>query len=281
MKTHSFSGRRLAAAAAVALTAALAVGVGAGAASAAEPASNAKPTAKPTVVLVHGAFADSSGWNNVIDELQRDGYPVQAVANPLRSLSSDSAYLRSVLESIPGDVVLVGHSYGGAVITNAATGNEHVKALVYIAAIAPDAGDAVIDFLDPVKYPGGVADPAKDLVSRPIAGGDTESLINTTRFRDIFAADLPKKDAARMAVTQRPAASLSMTEKSGEPAWKTIPSWYQVSTQDKAVSPVAQRYFAENIGAETSEVKGSHVAFISHAKETAKTIEKAAKATTK
>jgi pimeloyl-ACP methyl ester carboxylesterase len=231
---------------------------------------------KPTVVLVHGAFADASGWGGVIDKLEDDGYPVIAVANPLRGLASDSAYVRSVIDSIPGDVVLVGHSYGGAVITNAATGANNVNALVYVAAFAPDQGETVGQFNDPVKYPGGLS--AESLVFRPFPGG-VDATIDPASFRAIFAADLPEQQTRIMAATQRPTAVGVLEEKSGDPAWKTIPSWYQVSAQDHALSPVAQRFFAERMGAHTTTINASHAGYISHPTETANVIESAARAT--
>ncbi|MGF0114799.1 alpha/beta fold hydrolase [Promicromonospora sp. Marseille-Q5078] len=234
--------------------------------------------AKPTIVLVHGAFADGSGWNGVIAELQHDGYPVIAAANPLRSLEADSAYVRSIIDSVDGDVVLVGHSYGGGVITNAATGADNVDALVYVAGHAPDKGETVGQFSDPEQYPGSELTP-DSLVTRPYAGG-ADITIDPARFRQIFAADLPASEARLMAATQRPADVSILEEPSpGEPAWKTIPSWYQVSSDDKALSPVAQRFFAKRMGAHTTEVKASHVGFISHPKTTANVIESAARAT--
>lgn len=262
----------------VAVSAALALGVGA---SVAQADSGRHPghgsTPKPTVVLVHGAFADASGWGGVIGELQQDGYPVLAVANPLRGLASDSAYVRSVVDTIDGDVVLVGHSYGGAVITNAATGAENVEALVYTAAFAPDLGETINKFNDPTQFPGAELTPDA-LVFRPYPDG-VDVTIAPSEFRRIFAADLPPRQTRLMAATQRPAAAASLDDQSGEPAWKTIPSWYQISTQDKAISPVAQRFLAERMGARTTSIDASHVGYISHPSTTANLIESAARAT--
>jgi pimeloyl-ACP methyl ester carboxylesterase len=256
----------------------LALGVGAGLAQAdSSQHPGQSSTEKPTVVLVHGAFADASGWGGVIGELQHDGYPVLAVANPLRGLASDSAYVRSVLDSIDGDVVLVGHSYGGAVITNAATGAENVEALVYVAAFAPDLGETINKYNDPTQYPGSELTPDA-LVFRPYPGG-VDVTIDPARFQRIFAADLPSRQTRLMAATQRPAAAASLDEQSGEPAWKTIPSWYQISARDKAISPVAQRFLAERMGAHTTTVDASHVGYISHPTRTANLIESAARAT--
>lgn len=270
--------RRLGTVVGVAVSAALALGVGA---SVAQADSGHRPDRdtheKPTVVLVHGAFADASGFGGVIDKLQRDGYPVIAVGNPLRGLASDAAYVRSVVDSIDGDVVLVGHSYGGGVITNAATGADNVDALVYIAAHAPDKGETVSDFNDPAQYPGSLLEP-ESLVLRPFPGG-VDATIDPAHFREIFAQDLPAQQARLMAATQRPADVAVLEEPSGEPAWKTIPSWYQVSNNDHALSPTAQRFFAKRMGAHTSSINASHAGYVSHPIETANVIESAARAT--
>lgn len=222
-------------------------------------------TSKPTVVLVHGAFADASGWSGVVTRLQDEGYPVIAPANPLRSVAGDATYLRSVLASIDGPVILVGHSYGGVVITNAATGNPNVKALVYVAAFGPDQGESVGDLTG--KFPGSMLTP-ENLVIRPYSTSATDTgldgYINPTVFRSVFCADVPKGQAAVMAATQRPGALATLGEPSGAPAWKTIPSWYVVARQDNAIPPDAERFMAERMGAYTVEVNASHVAMISH-----------------
>ncbi len=277
MRVQSSKRRTLATVAGAAITGALALGVVASSAQAHPGRPDGGSAEKPTVVLVHGAWADSSGWGGVITKLERDGYPVLAVANPLRDLAGDSAYVRSVIDSIDGDVVLVGHSYGGAVITNAATGADNVDALVYVAAFAPDKGETVGQYNDPTKYPGTELTP-DSIVFRPFPGG-VDSTIDPAQFRQIFAADLPEKQASIMAATQRPANVAVLDEPTGEPAWKTIPSWYQISTQDKALSPVAQRFFAKRMGAHTTSVNASHAAYISHPAETANLIEAAARAT--
>jgi pimeloyl-ACP methyl ester carboxylesterase len=182
---------------------------------------------KPTVVLVHGAFADASGFNDVIANLQRRGYPVYAPANPLRGLASDSAYIRSFLATITGPIVLVGHSYGGAVITNAATGNTHVTALVYIAAYALDQGESVGAAND---LGGGTTELTRHLVLRASPGSPyPDGYIDPAFFHDIFAADLPTKPTKVMAAAQRPAALAALAEPSETPAWRTIPSWYLVA----------------------------------------------------
>ena len=210
---------------------------------------------KPTIVLVHGAWADSSGWNDSIEKLQSKGYTALAVANPLRSLHGDAAYLRSVLASISGPIVLVGHSYGGMVSTNAATGNPNVKALVYIAAFAPDEGETQIELI--LKNEGSQISPAT-LTVRPYPGG-LDSYITPSLFRQIFAQDVSEKTAAVMAATQRPFDLAILEEVSGEPAWKNIPSWYLVTTEDRAIPPTTQRFMAERAGATIAEVRSSHV----------------------
>lgn len=228
----------------------------------------------PTIVMVHGAFADASDFNSVIEILQRAGHPVLAVANPLRGLESDADYLRSILGTLAGPIVLVGHSYGGAVITNGATGVANVKALVYFAAFVPDKGETIGQFADPTKYPGAELSP-EALIVRPYPGG-VEATIDPARFHDIFAADLPQSQTTIMAARQRPVSLSVFEDVSGEPAWRTIPSWYQVSSQDKAISPLAERYFAERIGAHTTEIDASHAGFAAHPETTARLIETAA-----
>ncbi|HMJ34437.1 MAG TPA: alpha/beta hydrolase [Baekduia sp.] len=244
----------------------------------ASPASAATKTSKPTVVLVHGAFADASGWAGVIDRLQDAGYPVVAPANPLRGVAADAAYVKSFLATVDGPIILVGHSYGGMVITNAATGNPNVKALVYVAAYAPDEGDTAAGLSALAE--GGMIGPAT-LTIRTFPGADgtptPEGYIKLDVFHKIFCADLPARKAAEMAVSQRPAAVSALGEPSGAPAWKTIPSWYMVAGKDLAIGTAAERIMARRIKATTVEVKGaSHVVFISHPGATAKLIERAA-----
>ena len=268
--------RLVAVAATLALAASAAILPGAQAAPVTAPA--AATAAKPTIVLVHGAFADASGWDKVITRLQGDGYPVLAVANPLTGLEADSDYLEGILAKISGPIVLVGHSYGGAVISDAAAGNPNVKALVYVAAFVPDVNEVLGQFANPADYPGALLSPDKLVHNTSVSGAD-EVTINTADFRAIFAADLPKKTAASMAVRQRAVAYDVFGQPAQAAAWHDIPSWYQISTQDKAISPVAQAFFAERAESRTTKVKGSHAAFISHDKETTLLIERAAKAT--
>lgn len=221
----------------------------------------ADSTPKPTVVLVHGAFADASGWNDVTKRLQGRGYPVLAPANPERGLHLDSLYLSSVVSTIAGPVILVGHSYGGAVITNAGTTLPNVRALVYIAAFGPDLGETVIDLVS--RYPGSGLTSPENLILRPYPAG-VDAYINPRIFHEVFAADLPAKTAAMMAVSQRPAEASILVQPSGLPAWRTIPSWYLVARSDKTIPPAAERFMAERMGATTVEIESSHVAMMSH-----------------
>jgi pimeloyl-ACP methyl ester carboxylesterase len=219
-------------------------------------------TAPLTVVLVHGAFADSSSWAGVIERLQATGVPVIAAANPLRGISTDSAYVASVFGQVPGPVLAVGHSYGGAVISNAATGSSNVVGLVFVAAFAPDEGEKL----------GDVTASSKDsvlgtaLVPRqyPTQGGTgTEFLIDPAKARDAFAADLTDAQAALIGTIQRPVADLGFGEPSGVPAWKSLPSWAVVATNDRAAGTDVVRAHAQRAGATITELDGSHVIMIS------------------
>ena len=254
MTSHTLARRAVAALVSIAFL----TGLVAMAASAA-PAGSDHQGPKPTIVLVHGAWADASGWNGVAERLQRQGYTVLAPANPLRSVDGDSQYLTSVLATISGPVVLVGHSYGGAVITNAAAGNPNVKALVYIAAFAPDSGETLGQLL--AMNPGSEAAPP-NLTFRPYSGG-VDTYITPSAFREVFCADVPAKTASIMAAEQRPIDIAALGEPSGTPAWKTIPSWYLVAKDDHAIPPATERFMAQRAGATIREVRSSHVAMIS------------------
>jgi pimeloyl-ACP methyl ester carboxylesterase len=216
----------------------------------------------PTVVLVHGAFADGSSWNGVIERLQDRGVPVTAPANPLRGLSSDSAYIAGVLQETLGPVIAVGHSYGGAVISTAAAHAENVVGLVFVAAFAPDEGERL----------GEVTATSKDAIlgsalvphRYPTAGGPAvEFAVDPAKFREAFAADLPEEQAAIMAASQRPIAELAFSEPAGAPAWRHLPSWAVVATGDKAAGTDIVRSMAERAGATISEVDASHVVMVS------------------
>jgi pimeloyl-ACP methyl ester carboxylesterase len=218
---------------------------------------------EPTIVLVHGAWADSSSWDDEISRLQADGYPVVAPAHPLRSLTGDAAYIASVLQTIKGPIVLVGHSYGGAVITNAATGNPNVKALVYIDAFVPAQGESVLSLA--AKYPGSQL-PASITEAPYTQGGQSgvDVYIKTADFRSAFAGDVPRATAALMAITQRPVTLAAPSETSGPPAWKSIPSWYLVGRQDEAIPPAAQKFMAKRVQSHTVEINASHASLVSH-----------------
>ena len=221
------------------------------------PAANAAPT----IVLVHGAFADSSSWNAVIPDLLAQGHQVVAAANPLRSVQGDADYVASVLASIEGPIVLVGHSYGGFVISNAATGNDNVKALVYVAAFAPEVGESAVALAG--QFPGSTL--GETLAPNPLSDGSTDLSIQTATFWQQFAADVPEEQATLMAATQRPVTEGALTEESGEPAWKTIPSWFIYGELDKNIPAAAVAFMAERAGAQAAvELPGaSHVVMIS------------------
>lgn len=228
--------------------------------------------AKPAIVLVHGAFADGSCWSKVIPLLQKDGYSVTAVQNPLTSLSDDVATTRRAIEAQKGTVVLVGHSYGGAVISGAAVDSPNVKALVYVAAFAPEVDEPAANLLEKYPAPLGTA-------LAPDSAGFLS--IDRTKFRSVFCADVPETEASIMAATQKPLAGSTFTATLKSVAWKTIPSWYLVSQEDRAINPDLERFYAKRIKARTSEVKSSHVPFLSHPKVVTDLIEKAAEAAAK
>ncbi|MFJ9683251.1 alpha/beta fold hydrolase [Streptomyces sp. NPDC101194] len=234
--------------------------------------------AKPTVVLVHGAFADASSWNGVTERLQRAGYEVMAPANPLRGLAHDSAYIASVLKSIRGPIVLAGHSYGGAVISDAAAGNPHVKSLVFVSALMPDKGEKLADLS--AKFAGSELNAALRPVPFPDAdavGGEGADLyIRPAKFHDVFAADVPSGTTAVMAAAQRPINGAAFMEKAAGAAWRTIPSWALVATRDKAIAPDLERYEAKRAKSHTVEVDSSHVAMVSHPDTVADLVRKAA-----
>ena len=217
----------------------------------------------PTVVLVHGAFADGSSWNGVIERLHANAAQVIAPANPLRGISIDSAYIASMLAQTPGPVLAVGHSYGGAVITNAATHAENVVGLVYVAAFAPEEGERLGDASAASKD--SILGPA--LVPRhyPTANGEAavEFTVDPARIHEVVAADLPDELTPLVAATQRPLAELAFSEPSGAPAWKDLPSWAVVATSDKAAGTDVVRSMAERTSATITEVEGSHVIMIS------------------
>ncbi len=231
-------------------------------------------TSPLTVVLVHGAFADSSSWTGVIERLQAKGVPVVAAAVPLRGISIDSAYVANIFAQIPGPVLAVAHSYGGAVISNAATGTPNVVGLVFVAAFAPDEGEMLSDItasskdsvlgsaLVPHQYPTG-------------SGTGTEFSIDPAKARDAFAGDLSDAQAGVIGVVQRPVADLAFGEPSGVPAWKTLPSWAVVATSDRAAGTDVVRAHAERAGAQITELDGSHVIMLSKPDEVVHVIQSA------
>jgi pimeloyl-ACP methyl ester carboxylesterase len=237
------------------------------AATAAAAANVSGGAAKPTIVLVHGAFADATGWQELVPILQRQGYKVVAVQNALASLAGDVETTKRVIDAQSGPVIAVGHSYGGAVIGSAAAGNPNVQALVYIAAFAPDVGEPVGAFLE--KYP---SDLGGALV--PDAAGFVT--IDVAKYHDVFAADLPEPQTRVMAVAQKPIAGAIFGQSSPAAAWKTIPSWYVVAQQDRSISPDLERFYAQRMNARTTEIRSSHLAFVSHPQAIARVIEAAA-----
>jgi pimeloyl-ACP methyl ester carboxylesterase len=240
--------------------------------AAGSPTNAAQPVPKASIVLVHGAFADGSGWKNVIPLLERDGYYVIAVQNPLTSTPEDIANTRRVIDAQTSPVVLVGHSYGGVVITGAAVNNPKVKALVYIAAFAPDTNEAIGPLLE--KYPSMIG-----ASLRPDSGGYL--YIDRAMFREVFAADISVPETKVMAATQKPINQTAFKATLDAAAWRTLPTWYLVAQDDHAINPNLERFFAKRMGATTSEVKASHVAFLSQPAVVATLIEQAATAAVK
>ncbi|MFF3439048.1 alpha/beta fold hydrolase [Streptosporangium sp. NPDC002721] len=257
----------------VAVTALLSTGVAAGVATA------EAGSAKPTVVLVHGAFADSSSWNGVIADLRRKGYPVIAPANPLRGLRHDAQYLRSVLNSVDGPIVLAGHSYGGTVMSEAADRDRDVKALVYVASFQPEVGESTGELA--AKFPGAELGPALRSVPFRAADGTTgnDLYIRQDRFRAVFAADVPRRTTDLMAVTQRPIAADALEDKAVKTAWKTIRSWSMITTKDLAIPAESMRFMAKRAKSATVEIDASHAVTVSEPDAVASLIHKAARAT--
>jgi pimeloyl-ACP methyl ester carboxylesterase len=235
--------------------------------------------AKPTIVLVHGAWADSGSWNGVISRLQLAGYIVYAPPNPLRGVTYDSAYLADFLSTIAGPLVLVGHSYGGFVITNAATGNPDVKALVYDDAYLPAQGDTLAGLTS--------AKPGSCLGSAPFnkvpypgsPANDADLYVQASVFPDCFANGLPPAEGSVLAATQRPLAASVTTEQSGPPAWKTIPSWDIIGTADNVLPPAEQLAMAQNAGASITKINAPHLSMITNPGVVASVIIQAARAT--
>jgi pimeloyl-ACP methyl ester carboxylesterase len=235
---------------------------------------------KPAIVLEHGAWANTASWYGVIQRLQADGYTVYAPPNPLQGLTYDSAYLADFLHSISGPIVLVGHSYGGDVITNAATGDTQVKALVYVDAFAPAQGQTLAQLL--AAYPGSCVEPS-NLTVVPFPGapaGVGDAYITQSAFPSCMANGLPVREARAAAADQAPLATIALTQPSGVPAWKTIPSWAVVGTVDHAILPALQLAMAENAHARITEVRAPHLSMISDPGVVTSVILQAVRATT-
>ena len=254
---------------------------GCGGAASGQPAAPEQPAPanRPTVVLVHGAFADSSSWNGVIEELTRDGYPVIAAANPLRGLHSDAEYVGSVLDSVSGPVVLAGHSYGGPVMSEAAVGHTNVKALVYIASFILEPGESASQMAG--KFPGAQLGPALNTVPFPLPHGGTgnDLYIKQDEFRRVFAADVAPEITGLMAATQRPITEAALNEPATEAAWKTIPSWNMVTTEDLAIPAESMRFMGERANSQTVEIEAAPAVTVPHPEAVADLIGEAARST--
>jgi pimeloyl-ACP methyl ester carboxylesterase len=278
MFAQKSAGRRAALIASVLALVAL-VWLGAGGAAGARSQAGQHP--RPTIVLVHGDWADASSWNAVIQRLQDRGFTVVAPPNTLRGVSQDAPYLASYLQTIPGPIVLVGHSYGGFVITNAATGNPNVKALVYIDAVVPDEGETLAGLAAGTDSCV-IVDGAFNQV--PIAGGVDlylrwEADPPYPGFLGCFANGVDEETAAVLAATQRPAAAAQFTDPSGPPAWTTIPSWALIGTLDRVIPPTLQEEMYERAGARISRVKAGHLSLITRPNAVVRVIRSAVKAT--
>jgi pimeloyl-ACP methyl ester carboxylesterase len=264
--------------AALVAVAALLVPLGVGAPASANPPQGGG--SRPTIVLVHGDWADASSWNAVIERLQRRGFTVLAPPNPLRGPATDAPYLASFLQTVPGPIVVVAHSYGGFVATNAATGNANVRALVYIDAFIPDAGQTAAELI-----PDSCVDPNTALKAVPVPGGVLDLYLRSEAnqtypgFSECFANGVNRSQAAMLAAVQRPAAFAQFIEPSGPPAWETIPSWALIGTADRVIPPAAQRAMAVNAGAQISTVDTGHLSLITRPNVVTRLIQTAVDAT--
>jgi pimeloyl-ACP methyl ester carboxylesterase len=230
---------------------------------------------KPAVVLVHGAWADASCWNGVIKQVQDANLTVYAPPNPLRGLASDAATIATFVKAIPGPVILVGHSYGGSVISVASPGEPKVRALVYVSAFAPDEGESCLSILASSPPP-----PADLFTPVPLAGGDADVYFSPKYYGPVFASDVPAATASILAVTQRPLTGSGLNEKApGAVGWKTIPSWYVVGDADLVIPPSIQVMMAERAKAQITHVDGSHPSMIVHPEATVAAILAAVEAT--
>ena len=222
------------------------------------------PSATPTIVLVHGGFADAtSSWSGVIDRLQAEGLTAVAPANPQRGIETDSAYVSNVVRTIAGPVLLVGHSYGGIVITNVGSQVDNAIGLVYVAGMAPDEGEAMLDVA--ADYPKTLILDALRPASVAASEAEADFIIDPVQYRAAFAADLPEETTRVLAATQRPFVGSALATPSGPAAWKTLPSWYAVATADQAINPGQQRFYAKRMEATTIELDASHSIMVSQA----------------
>lgn len=228
------------------------------------PPAEGTPGAGATVVLVHGAFADASGWAGIITRLQGAGIAAVAPANPLRGVSADAAYIASVVNQLGGPVLLVGHSYGGCVITVAGASIPSALGLVYVNAFVPDEGETLLELATQYQSPVGAALRPAEYPTGPDTPPGQELYIDRAMFHDVFCADLPAEQAAYMAVSQRPAADVGFGEPVPAAAWKTLPSWFSIATADQTIGLAALQAFAKRAGSITQDIEGaSHVSFIS------------------
>src|SRR5262245_9880162 len=232
-------------------------------------AASSSAAGKPAIVLVPGAVADASAWSKVIPILERDGYYVTAVQIPLTSLPDDVAVTKRVIDAQKGPVVVVGHSYAGAVITDAAAGNANVRSLVYVNAFAPDAGEGPAE--------AGSKFPTPPLNSALVPDAAGFLYVDRAKVHDVFCKDLPESEAGIIAATQKPLNKSVFDAKAVNAAWKTIPSWYIVGKEDRAINPDFERFLAKRMNAKTTEIESSHVPFLSHPREVVKVIEDASK----
>ena len=229
--------------------------------------------AKPTIILAHGTWADGSSWSRVIPLLEKDGYTVISVQNPLTSVADDVATVRRVIEAQAGPVVVVGHSYGGVVITQAAAGEPAVTALVYVAGFAPDTGESVVTL--------NAMFPATPVAAAIVPDAAGYLYVDRAKFHAVFCADLPDREAGVLAAVQQPVFNACFGTPAGAAAWKSVPSWYLVSRQDRVISPDLERFMAKRMGAHTAQIDSSHASLLSHPEAVADMIEQAAQATAK